>query len=82
MDGGSPDDQRERNQAHIEKWGGVLVADIFSATADFGFPQTSGDARAYDQHRSACILVACSARDWQVGEYRRQTHHRFPDLPQ
>lgn len=28
IDGGSPTDQRERNLAHIEKWGGVLVADL------------------------------------------------------
>ncbi len=43
MDGGSPDDQRERNQAHIEKWGGVLVAIL----------EVPGQSRSYIEYEEA-----------------------------
>lgn len=43
MDGGSPEDQRERNLAHIEKWNGVLVADL----------EVPGQSRSYIEYEEA-----------------------------
>lgn len=43
MDGGSPTDQRERNKAHIEKWGGCLVADL----------EVPGQSRSYIEYEEA-----------------------------
>lgn len=43
MDGGSPTDQRERNKSHIEKWGGVLVADL----------EVPGQSRSYIEYEEA-----------------------------
>lgn len=43
IDGGSPQDQRERNMAHIEKWGGVLIADL----------EVPGQSRSYIEYEEA-----------------------------